>query len=181
MRTVFQALAAIVALAALPFAAPAQAESYYDETFVVRCESIGGRDNYCPADTRGGVFVSEQLSYSDCIEGETWGSDRGGIWVRGGCRADFEVPRAYSSGRGAPSQRGYGRPWQEEGSRGERGVRVVCESHERRSTQCPIRVRNDVELVTQFSSSECRFNWSWGFDRHGIWVDRGCRAEFLVY
>jgi hypothetical protein len=181
MRTLVNTIVVLVAATVLPFAAPARAESYDDGTFVVRCESIRGRDNYCPADTRGGVFISDQLSDTDCIEGQTWGSDRGGIWVRGGCRADFEVPRAYSSGRGAPSQRGYGRAWQEEGRRGERGVRVVCESRDKRSTQCPIRVRNDVELVTQFSSAECRFNWSWGFDRHGIWVDRGCRAEFLVY
>jgi Protein of unknown function (DUF3011) len=168
--------------ALLSVSAPVRAGHYDDESFVVRCESIRGRDNYCPIDTSGGVFIQVQLSSTDCIEGETWGSDRGGIWVRSGCRADFEVPRAYSSGRGWQSQRGYGRPWQDE-QRGNAGTgrRVVCESYDRRATQCPVRVRNDVELVYQMSSAECRFNWSWGFDGQGIWVDRGCRAEFLVY
>ncbi len=170
----------LFAAVALPLTTPVSAEHYDDEAFIVRCESVRGRDNYCPADTRGGVTLYAQLSNSDCIEGDSWGTDRSGIWVRSGCRAEFAVASAYSGGQ---SQRGYGRPWQDEGSRtgSGRGQRIVCESHDRRSTQCPIRVRNDVELVYQISSSECRFNWSWGFDSYGIWVDRGCRAEFMVY
>jgi hypothetical protein len=182
MRAFTVALFLLGTSALLSVSASVRAEHYEDESFVVRCESISGRDNYCPIDTRGGVFLQRQLSRSYCIEGDTWGSDRGGIWVRSGCRADFEVPRAYSSGRGWQSQRGYGRPWQD-GRRSGRdaGQRIVCESHNRRAAHCPVFVRSDVELVYQISSSECRFNWSWGFDREGIWVHHGCRAEFLAY
>lgn len=178
MRTLITTLVALTATVLLPMSAPVQAGHYEEETVIVRCESTGGRDNYCPIDTRGGVYISDQLSYTDCIEDENWGTDRGGIWVSDGCRADFEVTQAYRGGRGAPAG-GNGRPWQDEGRRG--GVSVVCESRDRRTTQCPIRVRSSVDLVTQYSSAECRFNYSWGYDRNGIWVDRGCRAEFLVY
>ena len=42
-------------------------------------------------------------------------------------------------------------------------------------------VRRDVDLVAQYSKSPCRFQSTWGYDRGGVWVDRGCAAEFVVY
>ena len=33
----------------------------------------------------------EQRSRSPCIPGRTWGRDRGGIWVDGGCSAQFAL------------------------------------------------------------------------------------------
>ncbi len=50
------------------------------------CQS-DGRYQYCPANTRGGVRLQRQLSKSPCIPNQTWGFDRGGIWVNKGCRA----------------------------------------------------------------------------------------------
>jgi len=145
---------------------------------VVRCESLRGRDHYCPVDTMGGVVLRRHLSSSQCAEGETWGADAGGIWVRSGCRGEFEVPRAYSGRRDGQVGGGYAhsRP-----GAGAQGSRVVCASRGGRAMSCPVRVPSDVELVRQLSSAECRFDWSWGFDRERVWVDRGCRAEFLVY
>jgi hypothetical protein len=32
----------------------------------------------------------------------------------------------------------------------------------------------------EHSDSSCRQGRSWGFDRRGIWVDHGCRADFQV-
>lgn len=63
-------------------AAPALADT-------VRCESDNGRERYCAFDTRGGVVLSTQLSSSGCYQGDTWGYDNRGVWVSGGCRADF--------------------------------------------------------------------------------------------
>jgi hypothetical protein len=37
-----------------------------------------------------------------------------------------------------------------------------------------------VRLVRQLSDRPCVEGRSWGWDSRGIWVDRGCRAEFLV-
>ena len=57
------------------------------------CASDDMKLNRCSADTRGGVRLVRQRSGSPCIQGRTWGRDRGGVWVDGGCRADFEVRR----------------------------------------------------------------------------------------
>ena len=56
---------------------------------VVLCESKDGHRGFCPADTSFGVSLSRQLSDRDCVRGQTWGYDNGGIWVTGGCRAEF--------------------------------------------------------------------------------------------
>jgi Protein of unknown function (DUF3011) len=71
-------------LAAFSLAAPAIAET-------ITCESVNGRERYCPANTRGGVYLSNQLSREGCYQGDTWGHDRNGIWVSGGCRAQFQT------------------------------------------------------------------------------------------
>jgi hypothetical protein len=57
-----------------------------------------------------------------------------------------------------------------------------CESEDGRRRFCPIDTRGSrVEMTRQMSRSECRFGRNWGYDRNGVWVDRGCRAEFTVY
>ena len=40
--------------------------------------------------------------------------------------------------------------------------------------------RGGVRLMKQRSDSPCNQGYSWGFDRGGVWVDRGCRADFAV-
>jgi hypothetical protein len=181
MRRALPFRAALAAgLALLGAATPAAAQG----GGVVRCESRDYRDNYCPVNTRGGVRLLRQVSRSPCWEGETWGYDRRGIWVTQGCAADFEIGSArgdaygYDRGRGGPWDDGYGRGRDVD----DRGAqRVFCESRDYRYNYCPVRVPRDVDLVHQHSKSECRYNRSWGWDRGGIWVDRGCAAEFVVY
>jgi len=56
----------------------------------VTCES-GGGTQFCPADTRGGVRLTRQISKAGCYEGKSWGYDRNGIWVTRGCRAVFSI------------------------------------------------------------------------------------------
>ena len=45
---------------------------------------------------------------------------------------------------------------------------------------CKVKTDGQVELVRELSSGLCEQWKSWGFDREGVWVDRGCRAEFRV-
>ncbi len=151
-----------------------------EEGYVIRCESRRERDNYCTADTSGGVVLRRTLSKSACIEGQSWGFDATGIWVRKGCRADFDVPRAYSSGRGWSSQRGYGRFYRDGQQAAGGSVRVLCESRGKARVLCPVDGIQDVDLVHERSRERCRYNVSWGFDDKSIWVEQGCRAEFLV-
>jgi hypothetical protein len=57
----------------------------------ITCESTNNEYRSCPADTSGGVRLSQQLSTKGCWENDTWGFDRNKIWVDRGCRAQFQV------------------------------------------------------------------------------------------
>lgn len=56
--------------------------------FIV-CESWQFRSQRCAADVlqRPEIMVIA----GDCVQRQTWGWDRGGIWVNGGCRARFRL------------------------------------------------------------------------------------------
>jgi hypothetical protein len=62
----------------------------------------------------------------------------------------------------------------------QRGYSVTCASDDGHRKLCEVDTRDGVRLVRQISDSPCRLNDSWGFTNRGIWVDRGCRAEFQV-
>lgn len=170
----------------------AWADRGYDDVF--RCESKDREHSYCRADVRGDVVLVEQLSRSRCIEGQTWGTDRRGVWVSGGCRAEFAVvsrrgrgrddDRAYDRARDRDDERGYDhdRGYSDSGRGGRGGVtQIKCESHDRDYKHCDVRVRGRVELTRQLSDKRCVYGKSWGSDRNGIWVNGGCRAEFVIY
>ncbi len=55
------------------------------------CESSNGAHRVCDSGSRGDVRLVRQLSRSACIEGRSWGRERGRVWVDRGCRAEFEV------------------------------------------------------------------------------------------
>jgi hypothetical protein len=57
---------------------------------------------------------------------------------------------------------------------------VRCESRDYRHTYCPVSTYGDVQLRNERSRSACYYGRSWGYDHRGIWVDRGCRADFAV-
>jgi hypothetical protein len=58
------------------------------------------RRHYCAADTRGGVQLMRQHSQAACRQGYSWGTNRSGVWVDHGCRADFSVGGSGGSGYG---------------------------------------------------------------------------------
>jgi len=57
---------------------------------------------------------------------------------------------------------------------------VTCESHDYKYSRCSISSPGYVKLHKQLSNSQCKQGSTWDYDRHGIWVDQGCKAEFLV-
>ena len=57
----------------------------------VICESKDAQKHFCAVDTSFAVELRKQLSVSDCRFRDTWGYTERGIWVRGGCRAEFVV------------------------------------------------------------------------------------------
>lgn len=57
---------------------------------------------------------------------------------------------------------------------------LSCESHNYRYQHCRVDTRGGVQLLRQYSRTPCRQGVNWGYDRRGIWVDRGCAAEFAI-
>lgn len=135
---------------------------------VLTCSSDDGKRRYCDADTRRGVRLSRQISGTACVETKTWGYDNRGIWVDRGCRAEFVV--------------GSGGNWH--GAQGDwqgQGQIVTCSSDNGRRNYC--RTNGDISRITlsrQLSGSSCVRDSTWGVDGRGLWVDRGCRAEFAI-
>ncbi len=232
----------IVALLALgaPLTASAQYGSYRGAG-TVRCESDNNRTQLCRVDTRGGVRLVRQESRAPCIQGRSWGYDRGGIWVTHGCRARFEVggayayaprnryddrygryddrryDRSYSSGYhggsgyyggngyygdryrddsyrygnpvaavlGAILGTGYNRgaPYYNGGAYYGRQPQVFrCESPNGRPRFCRLPFNaSRIDLYRQLSRTHCSEGYNWGWRHDGVWVERGCRAEFVVY
>jgi hypothetical protein len=131
----------------------------YGDRRLVRCDSRDRRTVYCAVNIRGSVRLVDQHSDRRCVRGRTWGTNSRGIWVTDGCRATFEInARDYDR---------YGRV-------------IRCESRDSRTVYCGVDSRAGVRLVRQLSSSPCIEGRSWGVARDGIWVSRGCRADFRV-
>jgi hypothetical protein len=55
---------------------------------------------------------------------------------------------------------------------------VRCESQNGRYRSCRVETDNRVTLTRQLSRQRCVLWSTWGYDRRGVWVDNGCRAEF---
>jgi hypothetical protein len=172
-------LFSIVLFTSAAFFASAPAFAYHDDDVdvidEVTCESYKGRVAYCDIDTRGDVVLVEQISRSQCVEGQSWGVDRRGLWVNQGCRGNFasvvERPRRRHGG--------YTQNYPQQQQPQEAVIR--CESHDQRQAYCALPFQGRVRLVNQLSRAACTEGYSWGFDRRGVWVSQGCRADFSVY
>ncbi len=57
---------------------------------------------------------------------------------------------------------------------------VYCESGDMKRHWCSEGIGRRVTLLRQRSQVSCVQGRTWGVDRSGIWVDRGCRADFEV-
>ena len=57
---------------------------------------------------------------------------------------------------------------------------ITCSSDNGKRNYCAVNTSGGVQMVRQRSGSPCVQGSTWGYDRRGIWVDRGCRADFTV-
>jgi hypothetical protein len=57
---------------------------------------------------------------------------------------------------------------------------IRCESPDYQYRFCRANTDNRVQLVRQISNTDCREGRNWGYERGGVWVNRGCAAEFRV-
>jgi len=175
MTRLFQPFAVIIAaLLTAMIAGTASAQ-----TTLLRCESNQGRRQECAFDGNAAVRLSQQLSRDACVEGRTWGVDGTTIWVDRGCRAEFILAAADDRNRG-----GWRMPRNAGGERHQREHRtitVVCESKDGRRHRCAADTLGQISIGRQLTRDDrCVEGRTWGHDSDAIWVDRGCRAEFLI-
>ncbi|MEA2240110.1 MAG: hypothetical protein QOC81_4834 [Thermoanaerobaculia bacterium] len=135
---------------------PLKAVEALDATVV--CETKNRQRVECAADTAAGVRIVRTLNDTTCGYGKQWGYDDRGIWVSGGCRAEFAI-------RGVP------KPTIQA---------VTCESHNDARADCPAETHYGVALVRVTGEKECVLGKSWGFDDKGVWVTEGCRGQFAL-
>ena len=57
---------------------------------------------------------------------------------------------------------------------------ITCPSEAGARNYCKVETHGYVRLEKQRSTSPCIQGTTWGFDDHGIWVDKGCSADFTV-
>lgn len=57
---------------------------------------------------------------------------------------------------------------------------VYCESGDMRRHWCSEGIGARVRLLRQKSDAACIKGRTWGVGRNGLWVDRGCRADFEI-
>jgi hypothetical protein len=128
----------------------------------VTCESRDNRIRECRTNFRGEAVLARQLSQRECIEGRSWGSRRGAVWVDQGCRATFVEDRGVNAGG---------------------DYSVTCSSADGRYQTCAWNERaGRPRLLDQLSNHACIEDRTWGYDRReGLWVDRGCRGRFGAY
>ncbi|WNL45435.1 DUF3011 domain-containing protein [Dyella sp. BiH032] len=179
--------AAVAFAAGMASLAAPTAHAQWDREGTVYCASDNGRFVRCRTPWPQSQ-LSKQVSDTRCIYGQTWGNDRGSVWVDKGCRANFEPARGGGWGGGWGGDRpGWGgdRPgWDDDrpGWGDDRPVQVRCDSNGNRLQYCPVDLGRGgrVRLIRRLSDSRCNEGESWGWDRRGIWVNNGCRAIFQV-
>lgn len=129
---------------------------------MIRCESSGGRTHSCAVMLRGApVRLLRQLSALPCKRDESWGVGRNEVWTSRGCKGEFEIG---DRDKGFPPGRRL----------------VTCESKDRIRRTCGTTIEHGAVLHRQLSGMDCEEGRSWGWGAEGIWVDKGCRAEFSV-
>lgn len=128
------------------------------------CESRDGGYRQCPTGVLGSARLLQQLSESACIQGYSWGYQKGMLWVRDGCRGEFLV-RGHRPGDLPQSTR----------------LRTVtCESPGGKLTRCTADTQGGVELQERLSRARCIGGKTWGYDESGIWVLGGCAGVFRI-
>ncbi len=124
----------------------------------IRCESTDGRNRTCRTPWQGHSRLTRQLSGAACVEGRTWQSQQGQVYVGNGCRAEFAS---------------------RDGGGGSAGYSVTCSSEDNRRRTCAYNPRQGRPiLLQQISNTRCSEGYNWGYSGNQVWVDRGCRGRF---
>ena len=121
----------------------------------VICSSQNNRYDECRTNFQFRAVLSQQLSQTRCVEDRNWGQRSGMVWVNGGCR-----------GRFSEDPNGGGR-------------RITCQSNDNRYQECRANFTGRARVFRQLSSTVCTEGRNWGQRPGVLWVNNGCRAEFI--
>jgi len=126
---------------------------------LVHCVATASGRTYCGRPHERYVIAGQPDAA--CVEGSTWGVDDRGVWVTGGCNADFTVAED------RPATRVYQAD----------NARVVhCVSTETGRTYCG--TEHTRYVIRGASNPACVEGRTWGVDDRGVWVTSGCNADF---
>lgn len=135
---------------------PPPGNGWHQQTVI--CSSNNQRYIECRTPFRNRARLIENISAARCIEGQNWGSRQGVVWVSNGCRGRFA-----DSGNG----------W------GSGNASLRCESVKGRYNECRKAYNAPVFLTRNLSSTRCTENYNWGQRSNIVWVNGGCRGEFV--
>jgi hypothetical protein len=168
MDNYLRRIAALVATLALGYSAQSLADQVVgNATYVnnagqvVHCVATASGRTYCG--TGHTKYIINGTSAPTCVEGSTWGYDDHGVWVSGGCTADF----APVVGDPVTSQSSYVNS---------AGRTVHCVSTASGRNYCGnAHVRY---VIAAKANPVCVEGKTWGRDDRGVWVSNGCVADF---
>jgi len=128
----------------------------------VTCESFNHQPRICRVPWQGpSRLLRESTGSQPCIEGQTWQSQNGQVYVGRDCRAEFVALGAMQPTEPMPST-----------------PLVVCSSVDARPKACQWPGTRTPRLLQQLSSQPCVQGRTWGFTGSAVWVSQGCAARF---
>jgi len=142
---------------------PVEQSTYYDPSGnEVHCVAMASGRTYCGRPHVHYVIASNPSPA--CVEGNTWGVDDRGVWVSGGCNANFTTVT-----EDKPAERVYSAD----------NDRVVhCVSTPSGRTWCGS--AHTRYVIHGTADPACVEGKTWGVDDRGVWVTGGCNADFSV-
>lgn len=93
--------------------------------------------------------------------------------ILAGCASHSAGPRAMAYPNASPASYPDGHGGDQADLRS-----IRCESHHGRTRHCAMDTRGGVFLLRRLSGTPCIQGRNWDFDHDGVWVAKGCRAEF---
>ena len=67
--------------------------AYRKEPRALVCGAPSVERDFCPVDTSEGIQVAKSTGSAPCVENQSWGWTPQGIWISGGCQAEFVLQR----------------------------------------------------------------------------------------
>jgi DUF3011 family protein len=133
-------------------------------TRTITCGTPFGQQLTCKTEGYAtGVRLVRDLSGNQCRQGTSWGHTDSFIWVKSGCRAEFEVTY-----RGTPLPAPTTRI-------------ITCGTRYSQQATCKTEgYAVGVRLIRNLGGNRCLQGTNWGHTDSFIWTNKGCRGEFEV-